>query len=91
MQSKHISATKMANTSCPSLSQTLSQFALLPDSSFVSLPVVCSLFSCSPATAWRRVRSGHLVAPYHVGARTTRWLVGELRVAIDAIKNKQVP
>lgn len=57
-------------------------FDTLPDAAFVPLAVVCALFSCSPATAWRRVRQGQLVAPHRIGTRTTRWQVGELRAAL---------
>ncbi len=66
----------------PLLHPSLQGFDLLPDSSFVPLPVVCSLFSCSKATAWRRVKSGQLVAPHKLGLRTTRWNVGQLRQAL---------
>lgn len=64
------------------VTQTLDNWDCLPDSSYVSLLVVCALFSCSPATVWRRVSSGELVAPHRIGKRTTRWKVGELRNAL---------
>lgn len=64
-----------------SVIQTLKNWDILPDSSFVPLLVVCALFSCSPATVWRRVQSGQLVA-HRIGKRTTRWKVGELRNAL---------
>lgn len=60
----------------------LKNFDALPNSAFVQLCIVCALFCCSPATVWRRVRSGELVAPHRIGARTTRWQVGELRAAL---------
>lgn len=61
---------------------SLASFDLLPDSAYVPLKVVCGLFSVSSATAWRRVRQGILVAPHRLGSRTTRWRVGELRLAL---------
>lgn len=64
------------------LHSSLASFESLPSSAFVQLRVVCTLFCCSPATVWRRVRSGELVAPHRIGARTTRWQVGELRAAL---------
>lgn len=73
------SAIKRANRSSPLIHPGLIAFDTLPDSAFVPLPVVCGIYGCSPATAWRRVRSGQLVAPHRIGARTTRWNVGELR------------
>lgn len=62
-----------------------SNFDALSDSDFVSIQVVCKLFSCSRATIWRRVRSGELVAPYRIGGRTTRWQVGQLRCVLAII------
>jgi predicted DNA-binding transcriptional regulator AlpA len=58
---------------------TLKNWEALPDSAFIPLPVVCALFGCSPATVWRRVRSGDLVAPKKIGAGTTRWQVADIR------------
>jgi predicted DNA-binding transcriptional regulator AlpA len=70
----------------PAISQTLKLFDELPDSAHVSLEVVCALFGCSPATIWRRVRSGQRVSPVRLGMRTTRWKVGDLRRALTAIE-----
>lgn len=63
---------------CP----TLRGFDNLPDAAHVPLKVVCGIFGCSPATAWRRVRSGQLVKPVRLGSRTTRWKVGDLRLSL---------
>lgn len=59
----------------------LKDFDLLPDAARAPLPVVCTLFAISPATAWRRVKSGLLPAPVRDGG-STRWLVGDLRRAL---------
>jgi predicted DNA-binding transcriptional regulator AlpA len=56
-------------------------FDKLPDMARASLPVVCSLFDISAATAWRRVQSGLLPKPIKDGA-STRWIVGDLRRAL---------
>lgn len=73
----------MSNTDSSVIHQALKNFDDLPASAFVSLAVVCALFACSPATVWRRVRQGQLVAPHRIGSRTTRWLVGELRQSLS--------
>lgn len=65
----------------PFYSKTLENFDRLPDSARVALPVVCALFSISPATAWRRVKSG-LLPPTVKEGGSTRWVVGELRRAL---------
>lgn len=59
----------------------LNDFERLPASARVPLPVVCGLFSISPATAWRRVKSGAMPQPVRDGA-CTRWIVGDLRRAL---------
>lgn len=64
----------------------LKNFDELPDSAYVPLLIVCALLSCSPATVWRRVRSGQLVSPVRIGSRTTRWKVGDLRRALSAME-----
>lgn len=69
--------------------QALRDFDELPASAFVALDVVCALFACSPATVWRRVNQRQLVAPHRIGARTTRWLVGELRLQLQTIGGAQ--
>lgn len=59
----------------------LAEFDNLPDSARAPLPLVCGLFSISPATAWRRVKSGLLPSPIREGG-ATRWIVGDLRKAL---------
>lgn len=58
-------------------------FDQLPDSAFVSQPVVLTLWGISSATAWRWVKSGLLPRPHKVGPHTTRWRVGELRACLN--------
>lgn len=86
MPTEITSALKPADPPYPLIHPALQGFDSLPDSAYVPLTVVCSLFSCSPATAWRRVRAGQLVAPHRFGKRTTRWNVGEIREALMAGK-----
>lgn len=56
----------------------LRHFDELPDSASVRQPVVVALFGFSPATLWRRVKSGKIPAPKKDGA-ISAWNVGELR------------
>lgn len=60
------------------LAHILANFEHSPDDARARLPVVAALFACSPATVWRRVKSGDLPAPRKDG-RMTYWLAGELR------------
>lgn len=83
MQNAIISAREPAYPSHHQPHPALTNFSFLPNEAFVPLPVVCALFSCAPATVWRRVRKGLLVSPHRIGLRTTRWNVGELRQALN--------
>lgn len=62
----------------------LKNFDALPDSAHVRLPVVAALYGCSPATIFRRVKSGHIPAPRKMSERVTAWSVAELRKALAA-------
>lgn len=57
----------------------LSDFDRLPNAAHVRLPVVLTLFACSPATVWRHVKTGHIPAPVKIGKRMTAWRVETLR------------
>lgn len=61
---------------------SLVNFDLLPNTALVRLPVVCGLYACSPATTWRRVKSGLIPQPVKLGGRITAWRVGDLRQAL---------
>lgn len=61
----------------------LANFDSLPDAANVRLPVVAALFACSPATVWRRVKSGALPAPRKLSEGVTAWRVAELRKALS--------
>ncbi len=63
--------------------RALRNFDTLPKAANVRLPVVCALFACSPATVWRRVKSGALPAPRKLSEGVTAWNVGELRKALN--------
>ena len=66
------------------LPDALKNFDSLPDSANVRLPVVAALYGCSPATIFRRVKSGHIPAPRKISERVTAWNVGALRRALAA-------
>ncbi len=65
------------------LPAALANFDSLPDAANVRLPVVAALFACSPATVWRRVKSGVLPAPRKLSEGVTIWRVAELRKALS--------
>jgi len=76
-----MSATSSADRTC----EALRRFDAAPDAAFVRLRTVCALFEISPATVWRRSKSGELPAPIRIGKRCTVWQVGQLRESLRAI------
>jgi predicted DNA-binding transcriptional regulator AlpA len=70
------------------IDETFRNFDKLPDSAYVDVKVVAALFDCSVPTVWRRVRAGQLVEPDHLGTRTTRWKVGEIKAALQLGKSR---
>lgn len=65
-----------------SIPDPLAGFDSLPASSFVRLPVVCTLHACAPATVWRWVKAGRIPAPVKLSDRVTAWRVGDLRASL---------
>jgi predicted DNA-binding transcriptional regulator AlpA len=68
------------------LKERLSQFPLLPADAGVELPLVCALTGRSPSSVWRDVAAGRLPKPLKYGPRSTRWRVGDLRVALSELR-----
>lgn len=58
-------------------------FEHAPDSGYVRLPVVCALFSVSPATVWRWARRGRIPSPRKLSEGVSAWNVGELRQVLN--------
>lgn len=59
--------------------RALREFDDLPDTAFVRLPVVRSLFGYSAATIWRASKDGRLPKPVKLGPAISGWPVGGLR------------
>ena len=64
------------------LASQLTLFDNLPDSAFVDLKVVSALLARSNASIWRDVAQGRLAKPLRAGLRSTRWRVGDVRLAL---------
>jgi predicted DNA-binding transcriptional regulator AlpA len=62
--------------------RTLEIFSSLPDDALIGIRVVSVLIDRSPASIWRDVAQGRLPRPVRVGARSSRWRVGGVRVAM---------
>ena len=60
-------------------------FDHLPDSAFVRLPTVATLWATSPSNVWRKVKAGQIPQPVKLGPQTTAWRVGDLRAALAAL------
>jgi predicted DNA-binding transcriptional regulator AlpA len=68
----------------------LANFDSLPAAAFVRLPVVVALTGTSAATAWRWARAEFLPRPVKLGAGTTAWRVGDLRIALAKLAAEAV-
>lgn len=62
----------------------LSQFDQMPNSAYIRLPVIMSLYGVSAATIWRGVKNSTIPKPIKLTARTTAWNVGLVRDALAA-------
>lgn len=66
--------------------RTLEQFESLPDDALIGIRVVSVLIDRSPASIWRDVAQGRLARPVRIGARSTRWRVGNIRASLRGVK-----
>lgn len=64
-------------------------FDSLPDSAFVRFPTVCCMFSISPATGWRWIKSGRLPSPHKIGPRASGFKVADLRHVLSQGKSME--
>ncbi len=69
------------------ISPSLANFNVLPDSALIDVALVALLFDCSTNTVWRRSKVGILPAPIRVSPQQTRWRVGEIRQALASAGN----
>ena len=60
----------------------LSQFDQLPNSAYIRLPVIMSLYGVSAATIWRGVKNSTVPKPAKLSERCTAWNVGLVRKAL---------
>lgn len=69
---------------CKTINPALCQFDQMPNSAYIRLPVVMSLYGVSAATIWRGVKNGTIPKPSKLTERTTAWNVGLVRQALVA-------
>lgn len=58
---------------------TASTFDDLPGTGFMRQPAVLKVVPFSPATLWRKVKSGAFPQPVKLSERVTAWRVGDVR------------
>lgn len=56
----------------------------LPETGFVRLPTVLSVFPVSKATWWAGVKSGRFPKPVKLGPRITAWKAADIRSLIHS-------
>jgi predicted DNA-binding transcriptional regulator AlpA len=65
----------------PVVPSILKSFKDLPDDAHLGVRSVAALFDAGISTIWARTKRGELPSPKKFG-RSTRWRVGDLRVAL---------
>lgn len=63
---------------------TVSTFDDLPGTGFMRQPAVLKVVPFSPATLWRKVKSGAFPKPVKLSERVTAWQVGDVRAFLAA-------
>lgn len=66
------------------INPALSQFDQMPNSAYIRLPVLMSLYGVSAATIWRGVQKSTIPKPVKLTERCTAWNVGLVRAALAA-------
>ena len=59
--------------------KALVNFDQLPNSAYIRLPVIMSLYGVSAATIWRGVKNSTVPKPAKLSERCTAWNVGLVR------------
>lgn len=67
--------------------EALVNFDQLPNSAYIRLPVIMSLYGVSAATIWRGVKNSTVPKPAKLSERCTAWNVGLVRADL-ALKAK---
>lgn len=65
--------------------QSLAAFDFLPDSALIDVAVCAGVCGCSPNTIWRRTKTGKFPPALKVSEGQTRWRVGDVRQALNAL------
>tara|TARA_R110000787_G_scaffold21074_6_gene62625 strand:+ start:30 stop:263 length:234 start_codon:yes stop_codon:yes gene_type:complete len=73
------------NTDLAQERRTQQQFDSLPNSAFVRLPMVATLYATSQSNVWRWMERGIVPRSRKLAGRTTAWNVGELRQSLKEI------
>lgn len=55
----------------------------LPQTGFIRLPMVLSVFPVSKSTWWAGVKSGRFPQGHRISARVTAWKVEDIRALIE--------
>ena len=60
----------------------MSLYSALPETGFVRLPIILSVFPVSRSAFWAGVKSGKYPKPVKLSERTTAWKVEDIRALI---------
>lgn len=60
---------------------------VIPETGYLRLPQVLSVFPVSRSTWWAGVKSGRYPQPVKLGARCTAWEASAIRALIESTRN----
>jgi prophage regulatory protein len=69
--------------------EIIHQHFRLPETGFIRLPVVLSVFPVSRSAWWDGVKSGRFPQAVKLGPRVTAWRVEDIRKLIESIGQEQ--
>lgn len=78
---------KIKSESLKTIPEALANFDQSPNSGFIRLPIMMSLYGVSAATIWRGVKNGTIPKPSKLTERTTAWNVGLVRASLASKAN----
>ena len=76
-----------ANTCVYCLTDSVVKFDTLPDEALVNLKTIMALSCRSKSSIYRDIAASRLARPIHIGSKSARWRVGDVREYLTGKSN----
>ena len=76
-----------ANTCVHCLPDSVAAFDTLPDEALVTLQAIITLSCRSKSSIYRDIAASRLARPIHIGSKSARWRVGDVREYLTGKSN----